>query len=317
MKLLRQSTATTIVVGPIADSTDASAETGQTIAQANVLLWKEGGTTLAQKNDATTCTHRSNGLYTCPINTTDTNTLGKLIVNVAMSGTLVYRDDYTVVPASVYDAMVLGTDNLDVNTVQVGGTTQTARDLGASVLISSGTGTGQLSVTSGVIAANTTQIAGGAVNTSAAQLGVNVVNAGGTAWGSGAITAGSIASSAITDAKIASSAITDAKIATGAITASKFAAGAIDATAVAADAIGASELATDAVTEIVNAILAATVETRANASINLAAALRILIAVAAGQRTDNTYLSPDGTANRVEGTVSGGDRTAITVTTTT
>jgi hypothetical protein len=39
------------------------------------------------------------------------------------------------------------------NTVQVSGTAQTARDLGTSVLISSGTGTGQLSVTSGVISA--------------------------------------------------------------------------------------------------------------------------------------------------------------------
>ena len=81
--------------------------------------------------------------------------------------------------------------------------------------------------------------------------------------------------------------------------------------------VSAAGLATDAVNEIRDALLAATVETRANSSINLAAALRILIAVAAGQRSGNTYLSPDGTANRVVGTVAGGDRTAITVTTTT
>ena len=42
-------------------------------------------------------------------------------------------------------------DSLPVNVKQINGTSQTARDLGASVLISSGTGTGQLSVTSGVI----------------------------------------------------------------------------------------------------------------------------------------------------------------------
>lgn len=112
MKLLRQSTATTIVIGPIVDSVDASAETGQTIAQADVLLWKEGGTTLAQKNDTSSCTHRSNGLYTCPLNTTDTNTLGQLIVNVAKSGTLVFRDDYLVVPANVYQSLVLDTAKL-------------------------------------------------------------------------------------------------------------------------------------------------------------------------------------------------------------
>jgi hypothetical protein len=112
MKLLKQSTATTIVVGPIVDSVDASAETAQTIAQADVLLWKEGGTTLAQKNDTSSATHRSNGLYTVPLNTTDTNTLGQLIVNVAKSGTLVFRDDYMVVPANVYDSLVLGSANL-------------------------------------------------------------------------------------------------------------------------------------------------------------------------------------------------------------
>lgn len=83
-----------------------------------------------------------------------------------------------------------------VDVIKVAGTTQTARDLGASVLISSGTGTGQLSVTAGVIASNTTQIAGSAVSTSTAQLGVNVVNAAGTAWGSGAITSGALAAGA-------------------------------------------------------------------------------------------------------------------------
>ena len=46
------------------------------------------------------------------------------------------------------------------DTEQVAGTAQTARDIGASVLLSSGTGTGQLSITSGVVAANATQISG-------------------------------------------------------------------------------------------------------------------------------------------------------------
>src|SRR5919198_394856 len=42
--------------------------------------------------------------------------------------------------------------------VKLGGTTQTGRDVGASVLISSGSGTGQLDVTSGVVKANLVQI---------------------------------------------------------------------------------------------------------------------------------------------------------------
>ena len=52
---------------------------------------------------------------------------------------------------------------IDSNVVKVAGTAQTGRDLGASVLISSGTGTGQLDVTSGVIKANLVQILATAV----------------------------------------------------------------------------------------------------------------------------------------------------------
>ncbi|RWL45297.1 MAG: hypothetical protein EOR60_15255 [Mesorhizobium sp.] len=94
---------------------------------------------------------------------------------------------------------------VDVGSLQ--GTVQTARDIGASVLLSSGTGTGQVSLAAGVVAANATQIAGSAVNTASAQLGVNVVNAGGTAWNSGAITANTFAAGAITAAKFAANAL--------------------------------------------------------------------------------------------------------------
>lgn len=50
-----------------------------------------------------------------------------------------------------------------VDVLKVNGTSQTARDIGASVLLSSGNGTGQLDFTSGVVKANVTQCAGGTV----------------------------------------------------------------------------------------------------------------------------------------------------------
>jgi hypothetical protein len=122
MRLLKQSTATTLLIGPFLDATDGvTAETALTISQADVLLWKEGGTTLAQKNESTAATHRSNGLYTCPVNTTDTNTLGTLIVSVAESGALPIRQDYLVVPANIYDSWVLGTDLQQVDVDQLDG----------------------------------------------------------------------------------------------------------------------------------------------------------------------------------------------------
>src|SRR5207248_2129195 len=59
---------------------------------------------------------------------------------------------------------------IDANTVKVSGTAQTARDLGASVLLSAGTGAGQLDFTSGVVKANLAQVLGTALTETAGQL---------------------------------------------------------------------------------------------------------------------------------------------------
>lgn len=59
---------------------------------------------------------------------------------------------------------------LGVNAVNLGGTAQTGRDIGASVLLSSGTGTGQLDFTSGVVKANLAQILGTALTETAGLL---------------------------------------------------------------------------------------------------------------------------------------------------
>lgn len=102
---LRQSTATTLVLGPMSDSTDGNTEkVSLTIAQADVRLSKGAAGTFAQKNDATSCTHMEKGSYSCPVNTTDTNTLGSLVVVVHSSGALIARHDFAVLPAAVWDA---------------------------------------------------------------------------------------------------------------------------------------------------------------------------------------------------------------------
>lgn len=56
---------------------------------------------------------------------------------------------------------------IGVNAVNIGGTAQTGRDIGASVLLSAGTGTGQLDFTSGVVKANLAQILGTALTETA------------------------------------------------------------------------------------------------------------------------------------------------------
>jgi hypothetical protein len=58
----------------------------------------------------------------------------------------------------------------EVNTTHLAGTAQTGRDIGASVLLSSGTGTGQLDFTSGVVKSNLAQILGTVLTETAGQI---------------------------------------------------------------------------------------------------------------------------------------------------
>lgn len=128
---LRQSTAVTIKLGPFLDSTDGvTAETGLTIAQADVRLSKNGGD-YAQKNEATSATHDELGEYDVPLDTTDTNTLGRLKIVVAASGAIPVWKEFMVVPANVYDALIAGSDNLEVDTVAVSGDSVAADNLEA------------------------------------------------------------------------------------------------------------------------------------------------------------------------------------------
>lgn len=180
MIFLKQSTASQeIPLGYFVDSLDGNTEeTALTIANTDIKLWKNGGTTLANKNSGG-ATHISNGIYYAVLDATDTDTLGPMVIFVHVSGALTVRLECCVLAANVYDSLVGATDKLDVNTAE---------------------------------------IAGSNVSTSTAQIGVNVVNAAGTAWGSGAITNGVFASGAITASAIAADAIGASELAADAVT---------------------------------------------------------------------------------------------------
>jgi hypothetical protein len=213
MMYLRQSTAVDVPVGPFLDETDGkTAETALTITQPDIRLKKNGGA-WAQKSAAQTLTHEEAGWYEVSLSTTDTDTVGHLVLAVHESGALPVWREFTVLEEAIYDALFAASANAFSGAA--GSTTLTALAAG--------------SVTAAVIAT-------GAIDADAIA--------------DNAIDAGAIAADAITAAKIATDAITAAKIATGAITAAKFAAGAIDAAAIAADAIGAAEVSAAAVTKI-------------------------------------------------------------------
>ena len=128
MIYLKQSTAVTLKIGPFLDDTDGkTAETGLTIAQADVRLSKNGAN-IAQKNEGTSCTHDELGIYGCPLNATDTGTLGRLQLWVHEAGALPIWHEFMVITANVFDSL-FSTDNLEVDILQMGGVAQSITDL--------------------------------------------------------------------------------------------------------------------------------------------------------------------------------------------
>lgn len=114
MNFLKQSTAVDIKLGPFVDATDGvTAETGLTLSQADIRLAKNGGA-WAQKNQSSSATHEENGWYEVSLDSTDTNTLGILMVAVHESGALPVFKEFCVIPANVYEALVNGTEFLEV-----------------------------------------------------------------------------------------------------------------------------------------------------------------------------------------------------------
>lgn len=225
---LKQSTSVDVPIGPFLDATDGvTAETGLTITQADIRLKKNGGA-WAQKAAAQTLSHEENGNYEVTLDATDTNTLGLLRLHVAESGALPVWEDFLVLPANVYDALVAASDALQVHTNEI-----TADLITAAVIADN-------AIDAGAIASNaitSAKIASGAITS-------------GT-FAAGAITAAAIAADAITDAKVASdvtiASVTGSvgSIATGGITTASFAAGAINAAAIASDAITDAKVASD------------------------------------------------------------------------
>lgn len=125
---LKQSTSVTIKMGPFLDSTDGvTEEIALTISQADIRLSKNGGN-ITQSNNATGGTHDELGYYDIPLNTTDTNTLGALLVSIHESGALPVWEKFMIAPANVWDSF-FGADKLQVDITQIGDNTQSATDL--------------------------------------------------------------------------------------------------------------------------------------------------------------------------------------------
>jgi hypothetical protein len=105
--IAKQSTALTVVVGPILDSTGAeyaSAVIG------DLSISKNGGTLTAMAS-AATLTYISNGMYTLVTTTGNMDTLGAVQVTCNKATYQMPKMERNVVPASVYDAIVTNATN--------------------------------------------------------------------------------------------------------------------------------------------------------------------------------------------------------------
>lgn len=124
---LRQSTASQeILLGPFVDSTDGStAETGLTIANTDIKVWKHGATTEASKNSGG-ATHIASGRYYAVLDATDTDTIGNIEINIHVSGALPVRRAFTVLHATVYDTLFGSTALSTLTAAQVNTEADTA-----------------------------------------------------------------------------------------------------------------------------------------------------------------------------------------------
>jgi hypothetical protein len=252
---LKQSTAVTVLIGPFVDSTDGvTPETALTITQAEVRLSKNSGD-MAQKGDATSLTHDEIGYYTCPLSTTDTNTLGILKLMIAESGALPVWIDFMVAPANVWDSL-FGADALQVHANEITAGLITAAAIADAAIDAATFAAGAITAAA---------IATGAVDADAlaADAGAEIADAVWDELSTGHVDAGKAGTqlwSDVDDILVDTGTTLDGRIpatlVSGRIDASvgAVAAGAITAAAVATGAIDADALAADAGAEIADAV---------------------------------------------------------------
>lgn len=257
MKLLRQSTAVNVQLGPALDKTDGVTEE---VALSPTVYLSKNGAAQGARNSATAITHDALGYYIVELNATDTNTLGILRALFHDNAThLPVWDDFMVLTANAYDSL-FSADKLQVDVQEWKGAAAPAMTGDAFARLGAPAG---VSVSADIATANS---------------GIVTVD------GKAVVIDGNV------NAILADTG-TDGVV------------------------VNALGLATDAVTEIVNAIKAAVVETEGSYTIQQV--LSIVLAVCAGVSTasGNTFKSPNGLGTRVVGTVNASaERTAVTLT---
>ena len=106
MKLLKQSTAATVVVGPVLDANGAAVTTA---VVGDFRLAKNGTTATLS---GATVTHDANGYYTVALTTGNTDTVGRLAIYSGNTSHSMATHHWTVLLASVFDAILTNATNI-------------------------------------------------------------------------------------------------------------------------------------------------------------------------------------------------------------
>ena len=106
MQMLKQSTAATILVGPVLDSAGAAVTT----AVIGDFQATKNGTSAALASPAT-ATHSHNGFYLLALTTSNTDTVGRLVISVNNTAQSMSTHRYTVLLPSVFDALITNATN--------------------------------------------------------------------------------------------------------------------------------------------------------------------------------------------------------------
>ena len=282
MRYLRTNTACRITVGPFFDKTDGvTPETALTVTSckltlmvdvANVptLILDVAPTASGGANDMVHVTGDDAGFYDLELAAADVNYLGRAMLAITDAAThCPIFHEFMILPAMVYDSMVLGTDVMQADTTQWLGTAVSTPTVAGVPNVNTKTWNDLTTVALPLIPT----VAGRTLDCSAGgEAGVDWANIGSPTT-SNALTGTTIATTQKVDvetiktnpvvnagtitfpttATLASTTnITAGTVttATNVTTVNGLAANVITAASIAADAIGASELAADAVTEI-------------------------------------------------------------------
>lgn len=269
MQLLKQSTATTVYVGPVLDASGAAVTSA---VVGDFRLIKNG---IAATLSGATVTHDANGFYTIALTTGNTDTTGRLTIAVGNTAMSMSTHRYSVLLASVFDALITNATNatggLPTATGAISalaGAISTFNSATNTVTLAAATHTGAViptvtAVTNAVTlpSSATINITGNITGNVTGSVGSVTGNVGGNVAGSVGSISGVTFPNHFDNLDIAANGHVTAtvdSINNNAITASSIQANALTAAKFAADSITASALATDAVNEVRDAVAAIT-----------------------------------------------------------